>query len=183
MTATDKPLLLLFQDEARFGRMSDPGRCWAPLPIRPTVGLALIREFRYFYAAIGPQNGTLHWMITETMNTESMVLFLEQIGKAHPDQHVVMVLDGASSHRAKALEVPANISLIHLPPYSPELNPVEILWHELREKNCTNHVFESLDAVCHSVEKGLEKLASAPEAVTRLSGWPWIINSILLNAT
>lgn len=163
--------------------MSDPARCWAPAPMRPTVGLALIREFRYFYAAIGPQNGTLHWMIAETMNTENMALFLEQIGKAHPDRNVVMVLDGASSHRAKALEVPDNISLIHLPPYSPELNPVEILWHELREKNCSNRVFESLNAVCHEVENGLQKFASAPEDVTRLSGWPWIQNSIYLNAT
>ena len=49
------PILVLFQDEARFGRMSDPARCWAPYPMRPIVQLALVREFRYFYAAIGPQ--------------------------------------------------------------------------------------------------------------------------------
>ena len=140
--------MLLFQDEARFGRMSDPARCWAPATIRPTVGLALVCEFRYFYAAIGPQDGTLHWMVSEKMNTECMNQLLGQIGKAHPDRHVVMVLDGASSHRAKSLEMQDNISLIHLPPYSPELNPTEILWHELREKYCANRVFGSLDAVC-----------------------------------
>ncbi|MDP3480561.1 MAG: hypothetical protein Q8R88_12375 [Desulfoprunum sp.] len=87
MTGRDKPLLLLFQDEARFGRMSDPARCWAPAPIRPTVGLALIREFRYFYAAIGPQEGTLHWLVTEKMNTENMSMFLKQIEEAHTDRH------------------------------------------------------------------------------------------------
>ena len=179
MTGRDKPLLLLFQDEARFGRMSDPARCWAPAPIRPTVGLALIREFRYFYAAIGPQGGTLHWMVTEKMNTENMSMFLKQIGDAHSDRHVVMVVDGASSHRAKALGVPDNMSLVRLPPYSPELNPTEILWHELREKRCANRVFESLDAVCNEVEAGLRQFASLPAAVTRLSGWPWIINSIV----
>jgi transposase len=96
---------------------------------------------------------------------------------------VVMVVDGASSHRAKALEIPDNISLIRLPPYSPELNPTEILWHELREKCCANRVFETLDAVCQEVESGLRKLASVPEDVTRLSGWPWILNSIVMNAT
>ena len=179
MTGRDKPLLLLFQDEARFGRMSDPARCWAPAPIRPTVGLALIREFRYFYAAIGPQGGTLHWMVTEKMNTENMSVFLMRVAEAHIDRHVVMVVDGASSHRAKALEVPDNMSLIRLPPYSPELNPTEILWHELREKRCANRVFESLDAVCSEVLVGLQEFASHSKAVTRLSGWPWIINSIV----
>ena len=126
------PILVLFQDEARFGRMSDPARCWAPYPIRPIVQLALVREFRYCYAAIGPQKGTLDWMVCDSMKTEEMSRFLKQVGKAHPRNHVVMVLDGASSHRALALEIPKNISLIRLPPYSPELNPVEILWHELR---------------------------------------------------
>lgn len=93
------------------------------------------------------------------------------------------MLDGASSHRAKSLDIPDNMSLIHLPPYSPELNPTEILWHELREKYCANRVFESLDAVCQEIETGLLACTSEPERVTRLSGWPWIINSISLNAT
>ena len=176
-------MLLLFQDEARFGRMSDPARCWAPRPWRPTVQLALIREFRYVYAAIGPQEGSLHWLVTEKMNTENMGQFLAQVGSAHRDRHVVMVLDGASSHRAAALTVPDNVSLIRLPPYSPELNPTEILWHELREKHCANRVFNSLDAVVAQVKQGLAEFASDPAAVSRLSAWPWIMNSILLNAT
>ena len=179
----DRPLLLLFQDEARFGRMSDPARCWAPRPLRPMVKLALIREFRYVYAAIGPQEGSLHWMVTEKMNTENMGRFLTLVGSAPPDRHVVMVLDGASSHRAATLAVPDKVSLIRLPPYSPELNPTEILWHELREKHCSNRVFNSLDAVMAQVEDGLAGFASDPGAISRPSAWPWIMNSILLNAT
>jgi transposase-like protein len=163
--------------------MSDPARCWAPKPLRPMVKLALIRQFRYVYAAIGPQEGSLHWMVSEKMNTESMGQFLAQVGSAHPDRHVVIVLDGASSHRALALPVPDNVSLIHLPPYSPELNPTEILWHELREKHCSNRVFDSLDAVVAQVEQGLAAFASNPADVSRLSAWPWIMNSITLNAT
>ena len=163
--------------------MSDPARCWAPFPQRPVVELALVREFRYFYAAIGPQGGTLHWMVAESMKTEEMSRFLAQVGLAHPDRHVIMVLDGASSHKAKALLIPDNVSLIHLPPYSPELNPVEILWHELREKQCSNRVFDTLDAVQRAVEQGLARFAENRSAVTRLSGWRWIINSIFLNAT
>jgi len=176
-------VLVLFQDEARFGRMSDPARCWAPYPLRPTVELALVREFRYFYAAIGPQGGTLDWMVCDTMKTDEMSRFLAQVGLAHPRHHVVMVLDGASSHRALALEIPQNISLIRLPPYSPELNPVEILWHELREKHCSNRVFETLAAVQAEVELGMRSLAANTDAVTRLSAWDWILDGIGLNAT
>lgn len=59
-------------------------------------------------------------------------------------------------HCAIVLEVPGNMSLIRLPPYSPALNPTEILWHELREKRCANRVFESLAAVCREVETGIQ---------------------------
>ena len=163
--------------------MSDPARCWAPFPKRPVVELALVREFRYFYAAIGPQQGSLDWMVCDSMKTDEMSRFLAQVSQAHPDHHVVMVLDGASSHRALALEVPTNVSLLRLPPYSPELNPVEILWHELREKHCTNRAFESLAAVEAEVTRGMESMAADTDAVARLSGWNWILYGIFLNAT
>ena len=162
--------------------MSDPVRCWAPLPIRPMVLQALVREFRYVYAALGPQEGTLDWMVAESMNTELMGQFLSQVGQAHPVQDVVMVLDGASPHRAKGLIIPSNVQLIRLPPYSPELNPTEILWHELREKFCANRVFDTLDAVVEQVKRGLTIFSDKPDFISQLSGWSWIENSILLNA-
>lgn len=81
--------------------MSDPVRCWAPRPFRPTVLKALVREFRYVYAALGPQEGTFEWMVAEAMNTDLMGNFLRQVGEAHSDREVMMVLDGASPHRAK----------------------------------------------------------------------------------
>lgn len=176
-------MLGLFQDEARFGRMSDPARCWAPYPVRPVVELALVREFRYFYAAIGPQEGTLDWMVCDSMKTEEMSRFLIQVSQAHPDNHVVMILDGASSHRALALHIPENVSLLRLPPYSPELNPVGILWHELREKHCSNRVFETLAAVQAEVEVGMRTMARNSDAVARLSAWDWILYGIVMNAT
>ncbi|MCB2147658.1 MAG: hypothetical protein KQI81_14370 [Deltaproteobacteria bacterium] len=69
----------MFQNEARFGRMSDPMACRAPSPHRPVVNLALVREFRYEYAAISPWDGCLDYMTTEKMNTENMSQFLYQI--------------------------------------------------------------------------------------------------------
>jgi hypothetical protein len=86
---------LMFQDEARFGRMSDPRSCWAPAPHRPVVNLALVREFRYEYAAVSPWDGCLDFMTAEKMNTDMMSRFLSQVSEAHPDEFIAMVLDGA----------------------------------------------------------------------------------------
>ncbi len=168
------PLRLMFQDEARFGRMSDPRSCWAPAPHRPVVNLALIREFRYEYAAVSPWDGCLDFMTTEKMNTENMSNFLLQVGEAHKDEFIVMVVDGASSHRSKELKIPENVSLIRLPPYSPELNPAEQIWNVLRRDYFANRVFDSLDAATDQAELGLSVMAANMSAIRSLTNWPWI---------
>ena len=168
------PLRLMFQDEARFGRMSDPRSCWVPAPHRPVVGLALVREFRYEYAAISPWDGGLDFMTAEKMNTENMSRFLDQVSKAHPDQFIVMVVDGASSHRSKELEIPKNVSFIRLPPYSPELNPAEQIWNILRRDYFANRVFDALDAATVQAESGLAEMAANKLAIRQLTNWPWI---------
>src|SRR5664279_135253 len=129
-----RPVRLMFQDEARFGRMVRIRRCWAPTPMRPVVDNGYEREFVYVYGSVSPLEGELDWMICPAMNTEQMGKFLAQVSAAHPQDFIVMVVDGASSHVAKALVVPENIRLHRLPAYSPELNPQEHLWDELREK-------------------------------------------------
>jgi transposase len=168
------PLRLMFQDEARFGRMSDPRSCWAPAPHRPVVNLALVREFRYEYAAVSPWDGCLDFMTAEKMNTENMSRFLDQVSKRYQDQFVVMVLDGASSHKSKELNIPKNVSLLRLPPYSPELNPAEQIWNILRRNYFANRVFDALDAATTQAEFGLVEMAANTLATRQLTNWPWI---------
>lgn len=170
----------MFQDEARFGRMSDPRACWAPAPQRPTVSLALIREFRYEYCAVSPWDGALDYITSEKMNTESMTRFLSHVGNAHSDEFIVMVLDGASSHKSKDLQVPDNVALVRLPPYSPELNPAEQIWNVLRQNYFANRVFDSLNAATLQAEKGLTEMAANKVAMKSLTNWPWI--SVIMNA-
>lgn len=98
----------MFQDEARFGRMSVPIPCWAPRGMRPVVGLALVREFVYAYAAVSPQDGKLNTLIAARMNTQTMNRFLAHIASSHPREFIILVLDGAPSHRGKELIVPDN---------------------------------------------------------------------------
>jgi transposase len=172
---------LMFQDEARFGRMVRIRRCWSPAPHRPSVSNGYEREFVYVYGAVSPIEGEMDWMISRKMDTEQMTHFLSQVSTAHPEDFIVMVLDGASSHKAKALQRPENIALVALPPYAPELNPQEHVWDELREKAFPNRVFSDLAGVIRQLECGLPQLSTDHESLRSLTAWPWII-SLNLNA-
>ncbi|MEG3979101.1 IS630 family transposase [Microcoleus sp. herbarium8] len=172
---------IMFQDEARFGRMVRIRRCWAQAPDRPMVDNGYEREFTYVYGAVSPVEGELDWMICDKMNTDRMGEFLAKVSAAHSDEFMVMIVDGASSHVAKALVVPENILLYRLPPYAPQLNPQEHLWDELREKEFPNRVFESMEGVRKQLNEGLPKLASDNAKIRGICAWPWIIN-LNLNA-
>lgn len=168
----------MFHDEARFGRLSDPRRCWAPSPMRPMVRVALVREYTYAYATISPADGALDWMLAPKMDTVTMGAFLKHVSSRHPDEFILMVLDGAPCHRANHLCVPDCMSLVRLPAYSPELNPVEHLWDEMREKDFANRVFDSLGSAMAQAARGLKRLENLPRSVKRMSGWPWILSSL-----
>ena len=172
---------LMFQDEARFGRMVRIRRCWSPAPQRPVVNNGYEREFQYVYGAVSPVEGELDWTICSAMNTEQMGKFLSKVSAAHPQDFIVMIVDGASSHVAKALVVPENIRLHRLPGYSPELNPQEHLWDEIREKEFPNRVFSDMAGVVRTLEAGLPRLASDHGRVRSICSWPWIV-SLNLNA-
>ena len=173
---------LMFQDEARFGRMVRIRRCWSPAPQRPVVDNGYEREFQYVYGAVSPLEGELDWMICPAMNTENRSAFLAQVSAAHPEDFIVTIVDGASSHVAKALAVPANIRLHRLPAYSPELNPQEHLWDEIREKEFPNRVFSDMAGVVRTLEAGWPRLASDHARVQSICAWPWML-SLILNAT
>ena len=138
---------LMFQDEARFGRINDPRRCWAPKGFRPEVGRQIVREYPYAYGAVSPHDGTLDTLVLPVVTAEAMSIFLAEVGQRHPEEFILMFLDGAGWHRANSLVIPENMRLEALPPYSPQLNPVEHLWDEVREKWFANEVLDSLDGV------------------------------------
>ena len=169
----------MFQDEARLGRTVRIRRCWAPSPQRPVVDHGYEREFQHGHGAVSPLEGELDWRICPVMNTEQRGSFLAQVSAAHPEDFIVMVVDGASSHVAKALVVPENIRLHRLPGYSPELNPQEHLWDELREKEFPNRVFSDMAGVVHTLVAGLPRLASDRDRVRSICAWPWIVSLTL----
>ena len=167
---------LMFQDEARFGRINDPRRCWAPKGFRPEVGMQIVREYTYAFGAVSPHDGTLDTLVLPVVTAEAMSIFLAEVARRHPEEFIVMVLDGAGWHRANSLIVPENMRLEALPPYSPQLNPVEHLWDEIREKWFANEVFDSLDGVEDRLVEALVALERNQDLVTSITGFDWIIN-------
>jgi transposase len=164
----------MFMDEARFGRIADPHRCWAPPGLRPSVPCQLVREFTYSYSAVCPFDGHLDTLILPEVDTPTMSFFLHYVSHQHPDEHVVLIMDQAGWHKAKDLHIPDNITLHWLPPYSPELNPVEHLWQYIRRIAFHNRVFRSLDAVEDALEAALAWLLRNPNTVRSLTLFPWM---------
>jgi hypothetical protein len=110
---------LMFQDEARFGRMIRIRRCWAPALMRPVVQNGYQREYTYLYGAVDVVTGEFKQMICDKMNSSRMNEFLARVSAAHEDRFIVMVVDGASSHRSKDVVVPENIRFLPLTALQP----------------------------------------------------------------
>jgi transposase len=173
------PVRVLFQDEARFGLIADVRRCWCPKPFRPLVTARVSQEYTYAYAALCPFDGRLESLILPHVNGECLQIFLNEVAARYPDERLVMILDGAGWHRSGALRLPDNLRLLPLPPYSPELNPVEHLWDELREKYFHNRAFDSIDALEQQLETALVDYESEPNRVASIARWPRIVNALL----
>ena len=167
IAATDpkETLQVWFEDEARFGQQGTLTRVWARRGSRPRAVRQQGRTSLYAMAAVCITTGAVSAMLVSGLDTEVLNAFLQQIAEELPTGvHAVLIWDGAGYHTSAGLEVPANISLILLPPYSPELNPVENLWHYLRSHHWSNRTYldyndlqseaaKSLSVVCLDVDK------------------------------
>ena len=146
---------VFFMDEARFGQQGTTTRVWAPTGSRPTAVKQTRYEWVYLYAAVEPSTGASLALQAPSINTGTMNVFLEMLGKElGPDEHAVLIMDQAGWHKARALVVPDNITILYLPPYSPELNPVERLWAYVRSHYLSNRAYDDyqhlLDAGAHA---------------------------------
>ena len=168
----------MFQDEARFGRLSRCRYCWAKFPLRPIVKAMLVHQYVYAYGAVSIPQGNFDSLVLPLVNGGCMGLYLAEISRRYPGDNIVMVLDGAGWHKNKSMPIPENIRLLSLPPYSPELNPVEHVWDELREKYFHNRAFDSLDALENHLVDALLSLENNPALVKSICNWDWIINAV-----
>jgi transposase len=134
----------------------------------------MVREFVYVFAAVCAKLGRLTALILPRANTEMMNLFLEQLAQDFQGYFIILLVDQAGWHRAKGLQVPENIRLLPQPAYSPELNPAEHLWEELREKALPNCSFPSLDLLIDQLCEGLKELATDEQRVRSMVDFPYM---------
>ena len=165
---------ILFEDEGRFGRISDYKRCWGPLPKRPEVGQQVVRESVFTLAAVCPADGKTASLIMPWVDTEVMSIFLAHTAEQFRGDFCLLFMDGAGWHHAHELRIPDSLRLLFLPPYSPELNPVELLWDHLRENHISNRVFDTLSEVEEALCHGLSYLINNPDIVHSMTNFPWL---------
>lgn len=132
-------------------------------------------QWAYIFTAIRPATGDDLTLVLPAVNTDAMQVFLDHVAASRPPEaHVVMVLDGAGWHVSRDLTVPANITLVVLPPYSPELNPVERVWLYLRERFLSLRLLPSTDAIIDACCNAWMRLVAEPGRIKSLSAYPWI---------
>ena len=155
----------MFQDEAIFGRIGKLYKCWAFNGFRPTVLQQKIRQYWYLYGAVDPLTGDSCFMIYSHCDTVIMNHYLQELSKQFQDDYILLVCDNAGWHNSKSLVIPDNIELIYIPPYTPEMNPIEQVWDEIREKNFANKFFSSLeqmvDSLCDAIQSLLKVTISS----------------------
>lgn len=163
------PVRLYFQDEARFGRINNIQKCWCMKGVIPKVHQQLIREYTYAFSAICPETGDSHSLILPRSDTETMNIFLKSLSKDKFKERIVLCMDKAGWHTAKLLNIPKNIIVWYLPPYSPELNPVELFWRELRRNYFNNKIFNSLEEVDNHLEYAIKNFSSNKITMKKLT--------------
>ena len=132
-------------------------------------------EWAYIFAAVEPATGADVALVLPEATTATMGLFLAEFAAGLPeDVHAVLVLDGAGWQGARALTVPPNVTLVPLPPYSPELNPVERVWLYLRERFLSRQVFADYRAIVDACCDAWNRLVADPGRLRSLCDQPWI---------
>lgn len=132
---------LFFFDESRFGTHSKIGHGWFKKGIRTQVKVKLGRQNFYLYSAVNSRNGESS---SSNVNTDYMNIFLEQMSQYLGTREAFLIMDCASWHKSKNLKVPKNIDIIYLPPYSPDLNPVERFWLYIKQNILRNKIYDTI---------------------------------------
>jgi transposase len=170
------PIEIWVQDEARVGQKGTHAYIWAPVGSRPVMVRDNRHDSAYLFGAICPARGIGAAIIMPSANTEAMNEHLAEIStQVVPNAHAVLLVDGAGWHqRGDRLIVPENISLLPLPPYSPELNPMENVWEYLRANKLCSRVWESYDEIVNACRKAWDFLVDDPDRIRSIGSRDWL---------
>ena len=167
----------MFEDEAGFGRINKPKACWCYKGIRPVVPCHHIREYRYSFGAVEPVTGENFFLILPYCNTACTNVFLRELSASYHEDTILLVCDGAAWHKSRTLEIPNNIHLLFIPPYTPEMNPIEQIWKQIRCMGFRNVVFNSLNDVVDRLCLTINQLTN--DMVKSITSRSWITDCFL----
>ncbi len=172
--AKGKPLEIWFQDEARVGQKGTLAYVWARQGTRPRAVQDTRYVSAYLFGAVCPQRGVGAGLVMPRANAESLNDHLAEIARTVvPGAHAVLVMDGAGWHKSNDLVVPGNISLLELPPYAPELNPVENIWQYLRRNKLAHRLYDTYEAIVDACCAAWNALIAAPDTITSIATREW----------
>lgn len=159
-------------DEGRFGLKTWCRRRWCPRGSRPPWVIQDEYEWLWVYVAIEPTQGTCHVLLLPHVNGDWLQVYLESLRTVTGTDQVRVVLDNAPSHKNHAVVWPAGISPLYLPPYSPELNPAEQVFRQLRQW-LANRVFTDVEDLQEALIATLQTFWDDPHLIVRLTNYPW----------
>ena len=163
-----------FQDEARFGQQNTTTRLWAEKGSRPRAVRQQQFISAHIYGAVCPATGETEALISPVLNMDMMRKHLQQISDATPvGRYALVIMDRASWHSNKLKADFGNLSIMHLPPYSPELNPIEQVWAWLRSNDLSNRVFKDYEAIVEQVSVGWNNFRNEVSQVKSLCERKW----------
>ena len=170
-----QPIEIWFQDEARVGQKGGHAYIWAEKGSRPLMVRDNRHESAYLFGAICPVRGVGAAIIMPTVNTEAMNEHLKEISsQVAQGAHAVLVVDGAGWHQTGGkLTVPTNITLLLLPPYAPELNPMENVWEYLRANKLCALVWDTYDAIVQACRNAWQFLVDDPARIQSIGTRHW----------
>lgn len=164
-----------FQDEARFGQQNTTTRIWSLIGTRPRAVKQQQFEYAYLFGAVCPATGATEALITPYVDKDIMTLHLEQISaKTEANRHAVVIMDGAGWHQASLVEEINNVSILKLPPYSPELNPIEQVWSWLRQHHLANRCFSGYEDIVDSCTHAWNDFIDDTSRVIKMCSRDWL---------
>jgi transposase len=169
-----------FMDEARIGQKGHLTHVWSQQGARPRGVQQQGFASAHLFGAVCPERDAGVALAMPEVSTAAMGLFLAELSRSlPPGTHAALVLDGAGWHISPDLEVPANLTLIRLPPYSPELNPVERVWEYLRDRWLSHRILAGgYEAVRDAACTAWNALLAEPGRLRSLTSFPWLPTSV-----
>jgi transposase len=163
------------QDESRFGLLTVRRRRLTARGVQPIGAVQHVFEWFYVYGAVAPATGERFFLELPYLNAESFQLFVDAFAEAFSDSLNILLLDNSGAHTAQQLTLPANVRLVFLPPYCPELNPIERVWRDLKDDLAWQQ-FLSVDAQQDDVSQLLRAYDAA--TLQSLTGYAYLMDAI-----